>query len=87
MCNAILTVVFISDFFHLCVQLDKAQTQQGRWQSLGNTNPDKKRLGADVEDECKSIAWQVRLLKSNNTQLAMRTPVGSRMTSLGHRML
>ncbi|CAL5219033.1 g792 [Coccomyxa viridis] len=39
--------------------LDKAQTQQGRWQSLGNTNPDKKRLGADVEDECKSIAWQV----------------------------
>lgn len=26
---------------------------------MGNTNPDKKRLGADVEDECKSIAWQV----------------------------
>ena len=26
---------------------------------MGKTNPDKKRLGADVEDECKSIAWQV----------------------------
>ena len=26
---------------------------------MGNTNPDKKHLGADVEDECKSIAWQV----------------------------
>ena len=27
---------------------------------MGSTNPDKKRLGADIEDECKSIAWQVR---------------------------
>lgn len=47
--------------FHRCLlimQLDKAQTQHGRWQSMGSTNPDKKRLGADVEDECKSIAWQ-----------------------------
>ena len=26
---------------------------------MGSTNPDKKRLGADIEDECKSIAWQV----------------------------
>ena len=43
----------------LCLQLEKAQSQHARWQSLGRTNPDKKRLEADIEDECKSIAWQV----------------------------
>jgi hypothetical protein len=43
-----------------CLQLEKAQSQHARWQSLGRTNPDKKRLEADIEDECKSIAWQAR---------------------------
>lgn len=44
--------------YALCLQLEKAQSQHARWQSLGRTNPDKKRLEADIEDECKSIAWQ-----------------------------
>ena len=56
----------------LYLQLDKAQTQHGRWQSMGNTNPDKRRLGADVEDECKSIAWQVRLGALCKSQHAAR---------------
>ena len=43
-----------------CAQLEKAQSQHARWQALGRTNPDKKRLEADIEDECKSIAWQAR---------------------------
>ena len=47
-------------------QLDKAQTQHKRWQSLGKTNPDKKRLEGDIEDECKSIAWQVGFLQARS---------------------
>jgi hypothetical protein len=43
------------------LQLEKAKSQHARWQSLGKTNPDKKRLESEIEDECKSIAWQVRL--------------------------
>lgn len=43
----------------LCLQLSKAQAQHARWQTLGKTNPDKKRLESEIEDECKSIAWQV----------------------------
>ncbi|BDA42077.1 probable Syntaxin-6 [Coccomyxa sp. Obi] len=39
--------------------LEKAKAQHARWQSLGKTNPDKKRLESEIEDECKSIAWQV----------------------------
>ncbi|EIE22051.1 hypothetical protein COCSUDRAFT_53946 [Coccomyxa subellipsoidea C-169] len=39
--------------------LEKAKSQHARWQSLGKTNPDKKRLESEIEDECKSIAWQV----------------------------
>lgn len=42
------------------LQLEKAQEQQSRWQSLGRTHPDRKRLETDIEDECKSISWQVR---------------------------
>jgi hypothetical protein len=41
------------------LQLSKAQAQHARWQTLGKTNPDKKRLEGEIEDECKSIAWQV----------------------------
>ena len=41
------------------LQMDKAKAQHARWQSLGKTNPDKKRLESEIEDECKSIAWQV----------------------------
>lgn len=39
--------------------MEKAKAQHARWQSLGKTNPDKKRLESEIEDECKSIAWQV----------------------------
>ncbi len=44
----------------LLMQLEKAKSQHARWQSLGKTNPDKKRLESEIEDECKSIAWQAR---------------------------
>ncbi len=44
------------------LQMEKAKAQHARWQSLGKTNPDKKRLESEIEDECKSIAWQVRTI-------------------------
>ena len=41
-------------------QLEKAQGQYARWQSLGKLHPERRKLHGDIEDECKSIAWQVR---------------------------
>lgn len=52
--------VFPINIILLLLQLEKAKSQHARWQSLGKTNPDKKRLESEIEDECKSIAWQVR---------------------------
>ena len=42
------------------VQLEKAQGQFARWQQLSKSNPDRKRLEGEIDDECRSIAWQVR---------------------------
>ena len=39
---------------------------------MGSTNPDKKRLGADIEDECKSIAWQVSTAAFCGIRMAVR---------------
>ena len=41
-------------------QLAKAQAQLQRWQAAKAAG-ERKRLADEVEDECKSIAWQVRL--------------------------
>ena len=43
----------------LPVQLSKAQEKFARWQSLSKGSSDRKRLEPEIEDECKSIAWQV----------------------------
>ena len=42
------------------VQLDKAQNKYSKWQSLSKGNAEKRKLEVDIEDECKSITWQVR---------------------------
>lgn len=41
-------------------QLEKAQEQHSKWQGLGKTHPERRRLETDIEDECKSISWQAR---------------------------
>ena len=41
------------------MQLSKAQEKFARWQSLSKGSSDRKRLEPEIEDECKSIAWQV----------------------------
>ncbi len=43
-------------------QLAKAQAQLQRWQAAKAAG-ERKRLADEVEDECKSIAWQVRAVK------------------------
>ena len=42
------------------MQLEKAQGQFARWQQLSKSNLDRKRLEGEIDDECRSIAWQVR---------------------------
>ncbi|KAK9816760.1 hypothetical protein WJX72_004804 [[Myrmecia] bisecta] len=39
--------------------LDKAQAKFTRWQNLSKTSAERKRLEPDIDEECKSIAWQV----------------------------
>ncbi|KAK9821529.1 hypothetical protein WJX74_007301 [Apatococcus lobatus] len=39
--------------------LDKAQNKYSKWQSLSKGNAEKRKLEVDIEDECKSITWQV----------------------------
>lgn len=39
--------------------LDKAKTLLTQWQTLSRSSPERYRLQTDVEDECKSIAWQL----------------------------
>ena len=41
------------------MQLSKAQEKFARWQSLSKGSSDRKRLEPEIEEECKSIAWQV----------------------------
>ena len=44
------------------LQLSKAKEGYSRWQGLSRSSPDYGSVRADVEDECKSIAWQAGLL-------------------------
>ena len=43
------------------MQMEKAQAQFTRWQQLSKGNPDRKRLEGEIDDECRSIAWQARV--------------------------
>ena len=43
-----------------CVQMEKAQAQFMRWQQLSKGNAERKRLEGEIDDECRSIAWQAR---------------------------
>ena len=45
----------------MCAQLAKAQAQLQRWQAAKAAG-ERKRLADEVEDECKSIAWQARVV-------------------------
>lgn len=45
------------------MQLDKAQTKYLKWQSAGKGSSERKRLQVEVDEECKSISWQVSPLK------------------------
>ena len=49
------------------MQMEKAQAQFTRWQQLSKGNPDRKRLEGEIDDECRSIAWQVRREVSNGS--------------------
>jgi syntaxin of plants SYP6 len=40
-------------------QLDSAVSKFNRWSSLSRGSADRQKLGSEVEDECKSIMWQV----------------------------
>lgn len=41
------------------VQLDKAQDAFIAWQNAGKGSSERRRLQPEIEEECKSIAWQV----------------------------
>ena len=44
---------------HGKMQLDKAQTKYLQWQNAGKGGPERKRLQGEVDEECRSISWQV----------------------------
>ncbi len=44
------------------MQLDKAQTKYLQWQNAGKGGPERKRLHGEVDEECRSISWQVILV-------------------------
>jgi len=41
------------------LQLDKAQDAFIAWQNAGKGSSERRRLQPEIEEECKSIAWQV----------------------------
>ena len=52
------------------LQLDKAQEAFIAWQNAGKGSSERRRLQPEIEEECKSIAWQVRRLRSCMLQRA-----------------
>ena len=43
----------------LLLHLNKAKSLLAQWQKLPWSSPKRDRLQTDVDDECKSITWQV----------------------------
>lgn len=54
-------ITLCKPLIYVAVQLDKAQTKYLQWQNSARPGTERRKLEAEVEDECKSIAWQVGL--------------------------
>lgn len=66
------------------LQLAKAKEGYAKWQGLSRSSPDLGSVRADVEDECKSIAWQVQAAKHSKCMCCSTCP--SRLQAWQHSL-
>ena len=56
------------------MQLDKAQDAFTAWQNASKGSSERRRLQPEIEEECKSIAWQVKFITSFHILLQLYAP-------------